>query len=289
MTLSQPISVGEPNAIFWLEFRQAKRNWLLLGLLVFGVLAQIPFWSTGLWGLLLLGIFRRCFDWFLLFYFGWKMASQRLNEDMVLFTPLTPYQILNGKILFGFLCSALYYAPTLIMVFFQAAVMGEADWLMYAIIGYFYLPCKIIVVTGFMAGAKSLNRTIILVFLLCIFGFAAFAAFTSILTALFLYNPATSYIIATYGIMFLLGVLSAVFAYFVGISGLSSDLKTRKTIAGGLTMIFFPCLMVTMVLTLFNPFALIGAIVLLLFYFAPLITAASLGGIFRVNSAPTTG
>ena len=75
MTLLQPISVGEPNAIFWLEFRQAKRNWLLLGLLVFGVLAQIPFWSTGLWGLLLLGIFKRCFDWFLLFYFGWKMAS----------------------------------------------------------------------------------------------------------------------------------------------------------------------------------------------------------------------
>jgi len=289
MTLSQPTSVGEPNAIFWLEFRQAKRNWLLLGLLVFGVLAQIPFWSTGLWGLLLLGIFTQCFNWFLLFYFGWKMASQRLNEDMVLFTPLTPYQILNGKILFGFLCSALYYAPTLLMAFFRAAVMGEADWLIYAIIGFFYLPCKIIVVTGFMAGAKSLNRTIILVFLLCVFGFAAFAAYTFFLTVLYFYYPASSPtigLLGVYGTMLLFGLPSAVFAYFVGISGLSSDLKTRKTIARKLTTIFIPCFVVLLWFFLIGGFGVHRFVVtiLLLFYFAPLIAAASLGGVFRVNS-----
>ena len=113
----------EPNAIFWLEFRQAKRNGLFLALLLLSIL----------------GILGKFFAYcLLLLYFGGKIASQRLNADMVLNTPLSPYQILNGKILFGLLCGVLVYTPAFIWALFFAPT-GDARWLFRVINGFLAL------------------------------------------------------------------------------------------------------------------------------------------------------
>ena len=251
MNSSQPKSIMEPNAIFWLEFRQAKRNGFLFGLLACGVIAPL------------------LFGWWLPFYFGWKIASERINEDMILYTPLTPYQVLNGKIMFGLLCGLLISTPPL----FMALLMEDFFWLLDAIDAFLILQYKTIVVIGFMAGAISLSRTVTLAFLLGVLGIAVFTIYR-----LFDVFP----IVAT----ILLGLPTAIFAYFVGISGLSSNLKRRKSIAWSLTAIFTFCFVVAFWYSLCENFSdYAWSITILLFlYFAPLIVVASLGGVFRETS-----
>jgi len=273
MNPPQPMSAFEPNAIFWLEYRQAIRNRLLLGLLLLGFFA--PFFFLG--------------RLLLLLYFGWKIASQRINEDMILYTPLSPYQILNGKILFGLLCGALFYLPTLIVASFQAAVMEEFYWLIDVIRDFLTLQCQLIVVIGFMAGAKSTSRAIVLVFLLCVFSLAPFFARDFIFALLssfgvsYLYDPTS---LLWGGVTTLFKLLAAFFAYFIGISGLSSNLNQRKAIAWSITGIFTLCFVIAFGYSLSENFSYNAnrVVFLLFFYFCPLIAAASLGGVFQVSS-----
>jgi len=253
----------EPNTIFWLEFRQAKRNGMLLALLVLGIFAQFLAY-------LLLPVF-----------FGWKIASQRLNEDMILYTPLSPYQILNGKILFGLLCGIVLFTPSLIIAFFFAAT-GDFLWIFCEVNGFLNLQCNIVIVTSFMAGAKSQGKMITLVFLLGVFGLTRF-----VITQFIIYGNLTfALLYYFFAVGILLTLLAAVFAYFVGISGLSSNLNKRKAIAWSLAGIFAICFVAVFGYSLSENFSYnsLYVTVALFFYFCPLIAAASLGGIFQVNS-----
>jgi len=280
----------EPNAIFLLEFRQAKRNGILLGLLLFGVLEGVLifrfFVSTN--GPTLFAesasVLTLIAHLLIPVYFAWKITKQRLNEDMILYTPLSPYQVFNGKILFGFLCGILCYAPVLIAAILQAA-MGGFNWLLGTINGFLILQYQIIVALGFMAGAKSLGKTAALVVLLGSFGFMMFLFYMA-LRAVMLANIDFAFIIGgNFGLVNLLGLPTAGLAYFVGIAGLSANAETRRMIVCGLAAIFVLCIGITLLFFLHKDFrpGAVGTFFAMSFYFIPLMTAASLGGIFHLR------
>jgi len=280
----------EPNAIFLLELRQAKRNGSLLGLPLLGTLEGVlifNFFVSSNGPTLLVesaNLLTLATHLLIPAYFAWKIAQQRLNEDMILYTPLSSYQILNGKILFGFLCGVLFYTPVLVAAILQAA-MGGFHWLLGTINGFLILQYQIIVALGFMAGAKSLEKTVTLAFLLGSFAFIMFFLH-AVLRVVVVADLDFAFILGgSFGLVNLLGLPAVVLAYFVGISGLSSNMERRKMIAFGLFTVFALCFVPAFLFSLGRNFRpdTFGAIFALFFYFGPLIAAASVNGIFYVS------
>ena len=138
------------------------------------------------------------------------------------------------------------------------------------------LQCEIIVVIGFMAGVKSLNKMIILVFLLCVFGLATFFLYAYFIIAYYFSRQPDVYFLFSSIILF---GLTAIFAYFLGVSGLFPNLGKRKPFAAGLALIFaIPfCFIVVFGYSFSENFGFTS--VLLFFYFCPLIAAALLCGV----------
>ncbi len=287
----------EPNPILWLELRQFGRSGLFL-ILLFGALFEfISANVTGRCGCSLIvnehGEFSiGLFGLILSLYWGWKFASQRLNEDMVMFTPLSPSQILNGKIMFGVICSVILYS-VLLLTGSIAAISGDFEGSIFVLSAFLLVQYKMIIVLGFAAGAKSVSHLLKLFSLLSVFALAmivleiafrhAFLDYSSLYHVRAADRPYWGEI----GIAHSIGILSAMAAYLVGIAGLSTRLETRVKIIR-VFAVLFPASIGIGALVLLPQIkvdeyasALTFIALLAVLYFIPLLAAVCMHGFMR--------
>ena len=171
----------ESNPIYRLELRQARRCGFLYALLVGGLVVSgfilhiaslrgayspgspidvMPFW------LFFLGT---CV---ITFYSGIRFVIQLLNEDPVLQTPLSAARILRGKFRIVPILALCYYGPSLPGVILLAR-QGSHDPVFLWTINFIVTILLGMVVPGFLAGTRTIPKTLGLVFLLGIFLFGA--------------------------------------------------------------------------------------------------------------------
>ncbi|MDR1962296.1 MAG: hypothetical protein LBQ50_00785 [Planctomycetaceae bacterium] len=156
------------NPIYWLEIRQTRRNYLFYVILFFGILSGIlPFCLTYFdfpnWFasspdriiLFLPSFYLSAFGSVIIPLFcGLKLASQQLNNDLTLRTPLLSRSILWGKLQVGLTLSVCLYTPSFPAAFFWA-FNGEPAWLLFCSAAPILTACLTMIALGFLAGSKT--------------------------------------------------------------------------------------------------------------------------------------
>ncbi len=171
---------NEINPVLWLEWRRDVHSCragclfflgLLMGLALFFlavsstrgssaggvmvVLAGIVFFPAVFFGVPFLGAFR--------------LARQRIEEDLTLHTGMSGNDIMYGKLYRTSYLLACLYAPLAPGLLF-CAVTGLPDIILITL--FFFLPVSLalnMAALGFMAGAKSVSMAVLLTFLLFCF------------------------------------------------------------------------------------------------------------------------
>ncbi len=294
----------EPNPIFLLECHQAKRNGLFWMLLVIGLaegfsrmcmLEAANAWGPDMALIMLILLVSATFyfvQFALPFYFAWRIATQRLNDDLILATAMSPFEIFWGKVQFGILCGGILYGPTIPGTLLLASLQSGI-WLAVGVSGFLLLEYAIIVGLGFMSGAKTLDKMMTLMFLLGLFGIAV-VSISSVVVGNLRFWAGWDYIgVALFFFSHFLGIVSAALLFVVGVASLQSNLDTRKKIAYCLTVSFFVCFGFGFLFSFGSDGFryLIPTVVLSILYFGPPLGAICLQGIFlpgEFEDSPTT-
>lgn len=169
----------DPNSIYWLEIRQARRNYVFYILLALGVLAGvylITLFSMGdedtVWNELPLLAFPLVIyslgPLAIPLYCGSKLASQQRHGDLIMETPFPSGTILWGKLQVVLTLTILLYAPSI-----PGAFLLCFQEKLYFVLFVLFLPFATIstamMLLGFMSGAKNTPLTIAMVALFFLF------------------------------------------------------------------------------------------------------------------------
>ena len=223
----------EANPTYWLEIRQTRRNYLFFAALVGGILAGaylflIVFDPTEhLWwdefpllafplGIYALGTLS------IPLYSGVKLASQQVNEDLSLKTPLRGRAILWGKLQVAMTLSVCLFAPSMPGALVLAC-FGNPNWLLLCAAGPILTVFTTMISLGFMSGAKTPLMRGGMIFLSFIFGLGNVPILIVLAGCLIaLFDPSAG--IETWGAAFglafgitILG-LSAIFVFSLGLA-----------------------------------------------------------------------
>ncbi len=154
----------DDNPIYLLEIRQTRRNFLLYAMLLGGILAGaylflIVFEPGDFWWdefpLLAfpLSIYAVCIG-VIPIYTGQKLASQQVDGDLILQTPLRSFAILWGKLQVAMMLSIAPFAPS-----WPGAIallcQGQAGWIPLVAAGPLVALFVTMIALGFMAAAKT--------------------------------------------------------------------------------------------------------------------------------------
>lgn len=187
------------NPIFRLELIQARRRGILLFLFLGGCLIQAvslflmfnsDFLSkiAGSWwlGIHLIRLVFQLLPIFIVGGASLKLASQQVNGDPILHTPLSARTILAGKLQTVLVMILCLYLPGIPMIVYRSSDWGINGLLLFPC-GVAKLLCWAMIGMGFMAGARSLTLRVMLAGL-CVFFFVVLYASTSLLQSM-AWNP----------------------------------------------------------------------------------------------------
>ncbi len=174
-----PSAWQDPNSIYWLEIRQARRNYILYEMIVFGILAGvylITLFAMGdadtIWNeppLLLLPIMIYAIGPLQIpLYCGTKLVTQLRRGDLVMETPFPPTTIFWGKLQVVFTLAICLYAPSIPGVI-ALCFLEKTYFLLFVL----FLPIATVFIAmmllGFMAGARTTPLAIAMIALFFLF------------------------------------------------------------------------------------------------------------------------
>jgi hypothetical protein len=178
----------ELNPVLLFELRQTVRNRLVMGLMLLYLLMTVVICSDQLCGLNLIGNFFvshsannavRLAALVLLSYYVFttltlvlfaavRTASDELQESSALYTLLSPFRIVLGKMLFGGVIVLLFMSMTLPFISTAYLMRGlDVRLIFCGIIMYFFLiQIHYLITIAFFAGAKSYGKVGAAIFVL---------------------------------------------------------------------------------------------------------------------------
>lgn len=170
----------ELNPIFRLELLQCRRNYILPAMFLGGcILTGISFFLPGLiqnwlvspglyWLIPLVNIGFALIPILVVVWASLKFAAQQVNEDLVLYTPLSPHRIFMGKILLVLVLILCLRLPGILATIWNLAYRNHNDYPAYyplvaTICGLLRTVCWATIGLGFMAGARSMVMRAVMV------------------------------------------------------------------------------------------------------------------------------
>lgn len=282
----------DPNPIYWLETRQARRNyvlWILTGVgvvmgiyLVFLALAETPHYMLGYANLIP----------FVFYVFGplmialgssQKLAVQLIEEDLILRTPISPAQILWAK-LFAALRMIFYLhipcIPGIVLIAVNDFEFGFG-WAIASLSCILITICLTLAGLGFMAGSRTILLRGVLVCFAGIFVFCGmivsamlFAFLIGMIAESVGYQYIDTYAPFVYVCVAAFDLFFSLLIFLIGIKMLERDPNLRGLAVAGWTIAVFALFIIFVfaaILTKSPGFALGAMIPWAGFFAAPLI------------------
>ncbi len=175
--MNDTLQVDESNAVLWLEWRQDVNSNRVAGLFFLGLLMGFALFFQAVSGSLggsgvmvaLVGFIFFPVAFFVVPLLGaYRLARQRMEEDLTLYTGMTGTEIMYGKVARLFRLTTCLYAP-LMPGLIVCAVMQQLDTVVAFLTCFAFSLSFCMAALGFIAGAKSMLRTVVLTFFLGIF------------------------------------------------------------------------------------------------------------------------